>query len=149
MLWQTFIPQNSHHALCILLLLNGYMANAKKFFEVTENISYQVAPSKISKELLHRIIESIMNGTYDYNEELKLDIYNAIRRMIHIGMAKIKITRKRKQLVRIWGKARENFLSFLSQRICMDNQIESPRLIKISRFDWGASGPRVCEKIPK
>ena len=60
------------------LLLNGYMAVAKNFFEITENISYQVAAGKIDKELLHRIMESIMDGTYDANEELKLDIYNAI-----------------------------------------------------------------------
>ena len=60
------------------LLLNGYMGVAKNFFEITENISYQVAAGKINKELLHRIMESIMDGTYEYNEELKLDIYNAI-----------------------------------------------------------------------
>lgn len=61
------------------LLLNGYMAVAKSFFEITENISYQVAAGKIDKELLHSIMESIMDGTYDLNEELKLRIYNAIR----------------------------------------------------------------------
>lgn len=60
------------------LLLNGYMAVAKSFFEITENISYQVAAGKIDKDLLHRIMESIMDGTYESNEELKLDIYNAI-----------------------------------------------------------------------
>ena len=48
----------------------------------------------------------------------------------------------------IW-LSQKKFLSFLSQRICMDNQIESPRLIKISKFDWGASGPRVGEIFPK
>lgn len=60
------------------LLLNGYMAVAKNFFEITENISYQVAAGKIDKDLLHRIMGSIMDGTYDADEELKLDIYNAI-----------------------------------------------------------------------
>ena len=54
------------------LLLNGYMAVAKNFFIVMENISYEVASGKISKELLHKIMTSIMDGTYDYNEELKL-----------------------------------------------------------------------------
>lgn len=78
MLWRTY-PKIAITLSAYFLLLNGYMAIAKKIFEVTENISYQVAAGKISKELLHRIIESIMNGTYDYNEELKLDIYNAIR----------------------------------------------------------------------
>lgn len=61
------------------LLLNGYMAVAKNFFVITENISYEVASGKISTELLHRIMTAIMDGTYDYDEELKLDIYNAIQ----------------------------------------------------------------------
>ena len=61
------------------LLLNGYMAVAKSFFEITEYISYQVAAGRINKELLHSIMESIMDGTYEINEELKLKIYNAIR----------------------------------------------------------------------
>lgn len=61
------------------LLLNGYMAVAKQFFEITENISYQVAAGKIDKPLLHRIMTAIMDGTYESDEELKLDIYNTIR----------------------------------------------------------------------
>lgn len=60
------------------LLLNGYMAVAKDFFTITENISYQVAAGRISKELLHRIMTAIMDGTYDSDEELKLEIFNAI-----------------------------------------------------------------------
>ena len=60
------------------LLLNGYMAVAKDFFSITENISYQVAAGKIDKELLHRIMNAILDGTYEFDEELKLDIYNAI-----------------------------------------------------------------------
>lgn len=60
------------------LLLNGYMSVAKHFFEITENISYQVAAGKIDKELLHRILTAIMENTYDTDEELKLDIFNAI-----------------------------------------------------------------------
>lgn len=61
------------------LLLNGYMSVAKRFFEITENISYQVAVGKIDKILLHRIMTAIMDGTYEGDEELKLDMYNAIR----------------------------------------------------------------------
>ena len=61
------------------LLLNGYMAIARDFFTVMENISYQVAAGKIDKELLLRIMTAIMDGTYQEDEELKLDIYNAIR----------------------------------------------------------------------
>lgn len=61
------------------LLINGYMSVAKHFLEITENISYQVAAGKIDKELLHRILTAILKGTYDMDEELKLDIFNAIR----------------------------------------------------------------------
>ena len=60
------------------LLLNGYMAVAKNFFSVTENISYQVAAGKISKALWHCIMTAIMDGTYETDEELKLEILNAI-----------------------------------------------------------------------
>ena len=61
------------------LLLNGYMAVAQNFFGIMENVSYQVAAGKIDKELLHRIMTAIIAGTYETDEELKLDIYNAIR----------------------------------------------------------------------
>jgi death-on-curing protein len=61
------------------LLLNGYMAVARIFFEITENISYQVAAGKIDKLLLHRIMNAVMDGTYGTNESLKLDVLNAIR----------------------------------------------------------------------
>ena len=64
------------------LLLNGYMATAKTFFAETENISYQVAAGNIDKELLHKIMTAIMDGTYDYDEELKLEIYNAINKEV-------------------------------------------------------------------
>ena len=60
------------------LLFNGYMAVAKNFFTITENISYHVASGKISKELLHKIITAIMDGTYESDETLKLEIYRAI-----------------------------------------------------------------------
>lgn len=60
------------------LLFNGYIAVAKNFFAITENISYYVAAGKIRKDLLHRIMTAIMDGTYDSDEELKLDIFNAI-----------------------------------------------------------------------
>ena len=54
------------------------MAVAKSFFEVTENVSYQVAAGKIDKDLLRRIMIAIMYDTYETDEELKLDIYHAI-----------------------------------------------------------------------
>lgn len=61
------------------LLLNGYMSVAKNFFSITENISYHVAAGKIKKDLLLRIISAIMDDTYERDEELKLEIYNAIK----------------------------------------------------------------------
>ncbi len=60
------------------LLLNGYMAVAKDFLAITENISYHVASGKINKELLHKIMLSLIDGTYNSNEDLKLEIYNSI-----------------------------------------------------------------------
>ena len=62
------------------LLLNGYMAVAKDFFTITENISYHVASGKIGKELLHKIMLSIIDGTYNSDEDLKLEIYNSIKK---------------------------------------------------------------------
>jgi death-on-curing protein len=60
------------------LLFNGYMAVAKDFFSNMENISYHVAAGKIDKELLHRILTAILEGTYSSDEALKLEIFNAI-----------------------------------------------------------------------
>lgn len=39
-----------------------------------------VAAGKIRKELLRKIMTTIMDGTYEYDEELKLEILNAIDR---------------------------------------------------------------------
>lgn len=60
------------------LLFNGYMGIAKNFMAITENISYHVAAGKIDKDLLHKIMMAIMDGTYEIDEELKLEILNAI-----------------------------------------------------------------------
>lgn len=64
----------------LFLLLNGYLAIAQTFLAKTENISLNVAASKIDKELLHKIMIAIMNDTYDTDEELKLEIYNSINK---------------------------------------------------------------------
>ncbi len=61
------------------LLLNGYMAVAKRFISDMENVSYHVAAGRIGKDLLHRIIVAVMDGTYDSDEELKLAIFDAIQ----------------------------------------------------------------------
>lgn len=60
------------------LLFNGYMGIAKNFMTITENISYHVAAGKIDKKLLHKIMTAIMDGTYDRDEELKLEILISI-----------------------------------------------------------------------
>ena len=62
----------------LFLLLNGYMSVAETFLSKTENISLYVAASKIDKELLYKIMTAIMAGTYDEDEALKLEIFNAI-----------------------------------------------------------------------
>lgn len=60
------------------LLRNGYMSVARAFFMDMENISYHVAAGHINEELLSKILEAILNNTYESDESLKLDIYNAI-----------------------------------------------------------------------
>ena len=76
-----FVDGNKRIAITLsaqFLLLNGYMAVAKSFFTEMENISYHVAAGKITKELLHRILTGVLDGTYDSDESLKLEIFNAI-----------------------------------------------------------------------
>ena len=64
----------------LFLLLNGYLGIAQTFLAKTENISLNVAASRINKELLHKIMTAIMNDKYDADEALKLEIYNSINR---------------------------------------------------------------------
>lgn len=59
------------------LLNNGYLFIIQKFAEKMESISYHLAASRISKELLQEIIYSIVYED-DYSEELKLKIIKAI-----------------------------------------------------------------------
>lgn len=60
------------------LLINGYLAVAQTFFRETENISYHVAAGHIDKNLLHDILDSIMKGNFDENEDVKFRYYTAI-----------------------------------------------------------------------
>lgn len=60
------------------LLINGYLAVAQTFFRETENISYHVAAGHIAKDLLHDILDSIMRGNFDENEDVKFRYYTAI-----------------------------------------------------------------------
>lgn len=59
------------------LLHNGYFCAAKTFMSQIEAVVYHVAASNIDKELLQRIMQCIVDNT-DYDEELKIDIANAI-----------------------------------------------------------------------
>ena len=66
----------------LFLLQNGYLGIAQTFLTKTENISLNVASSKIDKDLLHKIMLAIMNDTYNSDESLKLEIYNSINRKL-------------------------------------------------------------------
>ncbi len=60
-----------------MLLINGYLFCSDHFIREAENISYHVAAGNISKELLGRWMQAILNVEED-DESLKLDIYHAI-----------------------------------------------------------------------
>jgi len=62
------------------LLLNGYVFIAPRFIREMENISYHLAAGKIEKELLHDIIQAIIEDNMD-DEEIKLRIFEAISRV--------------------------------------------------------------------
>ena len=62
----------------VFLLRNGYMGIANVFFREMENISYHVAAGHIDESLLIEILNNILKGTYDTNEEVKLKVLNAI-----------------------------------------------------------------------
>jgi len=76
-----FLDGNKRIALSLcaqMLLLNGYVFRVAPFLRVMENISYHLAAGRIDKELLHDIIEAVVNDEYDQNEALKLKILLAI-----------------------------------------------------------------------
>ena len=75
-----FIDGNKRIAITLtamFLLKNGYMAIANVYFREMENISYHVAAGHIDEALLRRILEAIINMSYD-DESLKLEVFNAI-----------------------------------------------------------------------
>ena len=61
------------------LALNGYDYCIKKFVLEMENMAVWVADGKIGKDLLGRIIESILLEI-DYSEALKLEIVDCLQR---------------------------------------------------------------------
>ena len=76
----SFLDGNKRIAIALgmkFLLDNGYLFIIQKFAERMESVSYHLAASRISKELLKEIIFSIINKD-DYSDELKLKIINAI-----------------------------------------------------------------------
>lgn len=64
----------------LFLLLNGYSDLAQTFLAKTENISLNVAAGNIGKDLLHKLLSAILDGTYDADEALRLELYHAIAR---------------------------------------------------------------------
>ncbi len=60
------------------LLYNGYLFASKVFIRESENISIFVADNCIDKNFLKKILTSILNGTFDTDENIKLEYYNTI-----------------------------------------------------------------------
>lgn len=60
------------------LLINGYMYCLGRFFREMENISYHLAAGRIDKELLQKLIHSILENEEDFSETLKLEYLDAI-----------------------------------------------------------------------
>jgi death-on-curing protein len=60
------------------LNLNGYLFCLRRFVPEMENISYHLAAGLISKDLLQRIIHSMIENERDFDEELKLEIFTII-----------------------------------------------------------------------
>lgn len=59
------------------LLNNGYLSIIQRFASKMEMVSYQLAASRINKDLLRDIIASILSEE-DYSEDLKIRIKNSI-----------------------------------------------------------------------
>ena len=76
-----FTDGNKRIALTVgaaFLLHNGYYWAAKTFMSQIGAFVYHVAATHIDKELFRRIMQCVVDNT-DYDEELKIDIANAIR----------------------------------------------------------------------
>lgn len=59
------------------MLVNGYMACLDRFMNEMENISYHLAAGRISKDLLQRLVHSLLEGEIDFTEDLKLEYLEA------------------------------------------------------------------------
>jgi death-on-curing protein len=60
------------------LSMNGYLYCIERFLREMENVSYHLAAGHIDKDLLSEIIRSFLENEEDFNEELKLQILEAI-----------------------------------------------------------------------
>jgi death-on-curing protein len=67
------------------LNLNGYLFCLRRFIPEMENISYHLAAGLIEKDLLQRIIHSMLENERDFNEELKLEIFTIISQDLTIN----------------------------------------------------------------
>ena len=54
------------------------MSCVSRYLTEMENISYHLAAGRISKELLHKVLFSVLNGDSDFDEALKMEILEAI-----------------------------------------------------------------------
>ncbi len=61
------------------LLYNGYLFASKIFIRESENISIFVADNRIDRDFLKCILTSIVNGTFDTDEALKLEYLNTLK----------------------------------------------------------------------
>lgn len=61
------------------LELNGYDYCTRRFFIEMENVVVWLAESKISKELLAKLIQSIIDGEDEYGESLKYELICAVQ----------------------------------------------------------------------
>ncbi|WP_373780363.1 type II toxin-antitoxin system death-on-curing family toxin [Glaesserella sp.] len=76
-----FLDGNKRASLVLgayFLELNGYDYCVKEFTLKMENIVVWLAESKIPKDLLHKLICSILNNEEDYDEALKYELWCAI-----------------------------------------------------------------------
>jgi len=81
----SFIDGNKRLSIALgagFLIENGYLKIVGKFITEMENISYHLAAGKINKELLLKIINSILYEI-DFSENLKFELYNAISENEH------------------------------------------------------------------
>lgn len=75
-----FVDGNKRSSIALgayFLKINGYEYCEKKFIYEMENIAVSVADNIISKDLLQKIIVSLLYEI-DYSEELKLEIFETL-----------------------------------------------------------------------